>query len=134
MIILLILLIVFILMNKQEEKFMVKQPYDSLDTTYYKDMYYDKMTPYLDPTGRGYYKNYLDYYDNPNLLDDYRLGYSIGGIPYSNMKFSDSLSKKYVDLQNPHHRFEYPNWYSRYPTKAAYYYGYPFYFFSKIMH
>lgn len=121
-----------------KNKFLHKLPYDSLTTRHYKKMYHNKTTPncVLDescPDTPGYYKNYPDYFEDPEKLKSYYLGYSVTGFPYNDYRFPDNKSIVYDDLNHPNHKFEYSEWYDTKPRKEAYYYGYPFYFHGKKM-
>lgn len=118
-------------------KFLDKLPYDNLTTRHYKKIYYNKTTPQCVKEGKcfkspGYYKSYPDYFEDPQKLKSYYLGYSINGYPYNDYKFDSTESQKAMNVREPNHRFDYPEWFDyEKPQKASFYYGYPFYFGGK---
>lgn len=130
LVVIVLLLIIFYILHQPSniDNFYTKLPYNNLNTTHFKDMFYNKMTAKNDPFGRGYYQNYIDYYDDPSLLSNYNLGYSINGFPYNDMKFMKYKSMKYYDIRTPKHKFYYPSWLSKTPSKNSRYIGYPYYF------
>lgn len=113
-----------------QENFLLKNPYDSLETTYYKQHYYNRTTPIGIKKSPGFFKQYPDYFEQPGLLKHNWLGYSITGYPYQDYKFSSVASTKEVDLKHLNKRFLYPEWYNTH-RKESNYIGYPFYFGGK---
>jgi len=118
---------------KMGEGFENPLPYDNLETTHYKQMYSRKDQP-KNPelTEPGYFKDYLDIFDDPKLLNSFWLGYSVNGVAYNDYDKRELASKKVFDVTNPNHRFHYPNWYQKDPRKNATYIGYPSYFHGKV--
>lgn len=122
-------------------RFQVKLPYDNLETRHYKKRYHNKTTPRCSLSGDcdstpGYYKSYDDYFDHPKKLNSFALGYSVTGHPYNNYHFpvSQSESKSGVNLREPMHKNDYPEWYDySKPRKEAQYIGYPFNYDGKKM-
>jgi len=112
------------------ESFLLKNPYDSLETKHYKQHYYNRTTPKGIKPGPGFFKQYPDYFEQPGLLKHNWLGYSITGYPYQDYKFSQAASAKQVDLKHLDKPFLYPDWYHTH-RKEAHYIGYPFYFHGK---
>jgi len=124
--------------NQDKEGFLTKLPYMPLETTHYKQRYYNKTNAECPDgndqyclKGPGHFKTVPGYYDDPSVLKDYYLGYSVNGLPYNDHKFNNAPSKKHYDVQHPNHRFHYPKWHHYNPRREADYIGYPFYFHGK---
>lgn len=135
-IVIILFIIFFLSVDNQTENFFLKNPYDSLDTTHYYQQFINKQTPRYGGTDDrpGFFRSYPNYFDRvkgkENLLNNFWLGYSIDGYPYNKLnKWNpDAPSKKYIDIRNPDHRFDFKEWLDYSPPKAANYIGWPFYF------
>tara|TARA_R100001163_G_C5056542_1_gene192976 strand:- start:180 stop:605 length:426 start_codon:yes stop_codon:yes gene_type:complete len=122
------------------KKFQTKLPYDNLTTRHYKQMYSAKAAPKCIQNGTcdatpGYFKTYADYFDHPEKLKSYQLGYSITGFPYNDYIFPKYKSEKKssVNLSEPINKHDYPNWFDyENPRKDAFYTGTPFNYGAKL--
>ena len=129
------------LFPERSPKFLYKLPYDNLTTRHYKQIWTTKTSPKCLLEGTcdktpGYFKTYPDYFDHPQKLKSWGLGYSVNGYPYNDYKFKKSVSetRSGINLAEPVNNYDNPEWLDyEHTTKDAMYMGYPFNFGGKIM-